>query len=374
MVKHENKAIEQRILNDFKIVKDTYPFFVGFPGSVDFDYTKYVYTLKYLLNNVGDPYESPHHTNHSKSFEREVIDFFADMFRAPKRDRWGYVTNGGTEGNLYGLYVARTLYPDAIVYYSVSAHYSIPKNISILRMESETIQSLASGEMDYGDFRKKVAAHPGKPAIVVATIGTTMTEAKDNIAIIQRVLDECSVTDRYIHCDAALAGIYMSFAEPHYPLDFEDGADSISISGHKFIGSPIPCGIVITRKSHKEKVARDSLYVGAADTTISGSRNGHAPIFLWARIQELGAEGLRERARKSMNLANYLLEELKYIGWRAWMNPMSLTVVIARPPNDIVDKWQLATYGDWSHIICMPGVKKKQIDTFIADLNNSMEK
>lgn len=345
-----------------------YPFFIGFPGSVDFDYSELNPFFRYLLNNVGDPYEDPLHTNHSKHFEKEVIDFFADMFRAPKDDRWGYVTNGGTEGNLYGLYIARALYPDAIVYYTTSAHYSIPKNIQILAMQFVEIASQANGEMDYRDFRAKLKKNRRKPAIVVATIGTTMTEAKDSVYIIRKILDDYGMTDIFVHCDAALAGVYTEYMLPHHPFDFEDGADSISISGHKFIGSPMACGVVITRKSHRDRVVRDALYVGSPDSTISGSRNGHTPLMLWYTIKKLGVDGLYQRALASMELARYLHTELEYIGWEAWKNTDSFTVVIKRPPQNIVHKWQLATYGEWSHIVCMPGVTRERLDAFLEDL------
>jgi len=347
------------------------PFFIGFPGSVDFDYSELTPFFRYLLNNVGDPYEDPLHTNHSKHFEKEVINFFADMFRAPKNDRWGYVTNGGTEGNLYALYLARALHPKGVVYYTTSAHYSIPKNVQILAMESVVVESQPNGEMDYKDFRKKVSRNRKRPAIIVATIGTTMTEAKDSVYIIRKILGDYSMQDVFVHCDAALAGVYTEYMLPHHPFDFADGADSISISGHKFIGSPMACGVVITRKSYRDRVVRDSLYVGSPDSTISGSRNGHTPLMLWYTIKKLGVDGLYSRALKSMELARYLHTELQYIGWTSWKNENSFTVVIKKPPDAIVHKWQLATYGEWSHIVCMPGVIQGQLDKFVDDLKRS---
>ena len=33
-----------------------------------------------------------------------------------------------------------------------------------------------------------------------------------------------------------------------YHISFKDGIDSISVSGHKMLGCPMPCGVVITRK------------------------------------------------------------------------------------------------------------------------------
>ena len=58
----------------------------------------------------------------------------------------------------------------------------------------------------------------------------------------------------YIHCDGALAGMLLPFhyqtntRSHEYHISFKHGIDSISVSGHKMLGCPMPCGVVITRK------------------------------------------------------------------------------------------------------------------------------
>jgi histidine decarboxylase len=72
----------------------------------------------------------------------------------------------------------------------------------------------------------------------------------------------------YIHCDGALAGMLLPFHEEtttrghDYHISFKsvaarddtclmrcrDGLDSISVSGHKMLGCPMPCGVVVTKK------------------------------------------------------------------------------------------------------------------------------
>src|SRR5262245_42214009 len=78
------------------------PFNIGFPGAVDFDYAPLARLLTgHLLNNIGDPCADGLAVNHTKAMEREVVSFVADLLQAPSDDRWGYVTTGGSEGNLY---------------------------------------------------------------------------------------------------------------------------------------------------------------------------------------------------------------------------------------------------------------------------------
>ncbi|HZE87777.1 MAG TPA: histidine decarboxylase [Methylomirabilota bacterium] len=360
---------DQDLLTHFiKHIKKSSQYLLGYPVAVDFDISELYPLLGYFLNNIGDPQVDPLHTIHSKSMEREVIDFLANLFRAPKHNYWGYITNGGTEGNLYALYLARELYPNAIVYYSEATHYSAKKNIHLLHMESALVHAQKNGEIDYKNLQETLKQYRHQPAIIFANIGTTMTEAKDNIATIKKLLKDLTIRDYFIHSDAALAGVYTALLKPHHPFDFADGADSITISGYKFIGSPLPCGVVIVKKSHKNQIGRAISYIGTLDTTISGSRSGHTPIFLWYALKRLGIKGLRKRIQECLTLAKYTHQQLQAIGWETWRNSQAITVMLAEPSKEIISKWQLATADGWSHIMCMPGVTSKQIDNLIKDL------
>jgi histidine decarboxylase len=265
------------------------------------------------------------------------------------------------------------MYPKAMVYYSESTHYSVRKNIHLLNIPSIVIRSQENGEIDYEDFENTLRMNRHKPAIVLTTFGTTMKEAKDDVSRIKGILRNLAVQDHYIHCDAALSGSYGAFMEPRVPFDFKDGADSISISGHKFVGSPIPCGVIITKRGHRDRIAKGISYIGSLDTTITGSRNGHSPLFLWYALKQLGEEGMKARYLHGLEVAEYCKNQLNEIGVKAWSNPGSLTVVMPRTPEAVKQKWQLATEGEVSHIICMPNVTKSQIDEFIEDLAKTEE-
>lgn len=347
--------------------------FLGYPVSKDFDYSELTPFLQYPINNLGDPFEEGTWKVQTHQMEKEVVAFFARLFRAQPKDYWGYVTNGGSESNLYGLYLAREMYPKAMVYYSESTHYSVRKNIHLLNIPSIVIRSQENGEIDYEDFENTLRMNRHKPAIVLTTFGTTMKEAKDDVSRIKGILRNLAVQDHYIHCDAALSGSYGAFMEPRVPFDFKDGADSISISGHKFVGSPIPCGVIITKRGHRDRIAKGISYIGSLDTTITGSRNGHSPLFLWYALKQLEEEGMKARYLHGLEVAEYCKNQLNEIGVKAWSNPGSLTVVMPRTPEAVKQKWQLATEGEVSHIICMPNVTKSQIDEFIEDLAKTEE-
>ncbi len=362
-------AIDSRLSTLESELKTARDQFLGYPVSKDFDFAALNSFLNYPINNLGDPYTAGTYQVQTHEMEREVINFFAKLFRASPTDYWGYVTNGGSESNLYGLYLARELYPKAMVYYSETTHYSVKKNIHLLNIPSIVIRSQPNGAMDYDDLANTLQLNRHKPAIVLTTLGTTMKEGMDDVSKVKAILKNLAIRDHYIHCDGALAGSYGAFLNPRVPFDFEDGADSISISGHKFIGSPIPCGVVVTRKSNRDRIAHGISYTGSLDTTITGSRNGHSPLFLWYAIQHLGENGFRNRYEHGLEMANYLLEALTKRGVKAWKNPGALTVVLPRVSDSLKHKYQLATEDDITHVICMPNVEQTHLDEFLVDFD-----
>jgi histidine decarboxylase len=341
---------------------------IGYPIATDFNYSELFPLLRYHINNAGDPFTGSTYPVTSHGMEREVVEFFIDLFRASRQNSWGYVTNGGSEGNLYGLYVARERCPQAVVYYSASAHYSVPKSVHLLNMPFVVIRTRSNGEMDYDDLESAIRLRSDQPAIVIANIGTTMTEAKDDVGTIRRVLWKAEIQMAYIHCDAALAGPYLSVLDKDPKFDFVHGADSIACSGHKFIGSPFPCGVVIIKKTNKERIGQPVSYIGSLDTTITGSRNGHGPIFLWYAIKKQGRGGLLIRALECLSMAAYAQHKLVEGGINAWRNEKALTVVFPKPSESLCRKWQLACDEAQAHMVCMPGISKEMIDTLIDDL------
>lgn len=342
--------------------------YVGYPCNQEFDYSALAPFLAFSINNVGDPFSGSNIPLNTHEFEREVVAEFAELTRAPKDGWWGYVTSGGTEGNMYGLYVARELFPDGICYFSEDTHYSVAKVLRLQHTRSIMLKSQPSGEMDYDDLRETIRIHRDVPPIIFANIGTTMKGACDDLAKIRGILDEFAITSSYIHADAALSGMILPFVDEPTPWHFADGADSISISGHKLLGSPLPCGVALARKVNVDRIARSIEYIGALDTTIAGSRSALAPLLLWYRLRTLGREGCRAIVQRSIALADYAISALARHGIEAWRHTNSITVVFPRPPAAIMKKWTIAPRKNIGHIITLPHVNEDIINEFAADL------
>ncbi|MBC8324500.1 MAG: histidine decarboxylase [Verrucomicrobia subdivision 3 bacterium] len=342
--------------------------FAGYPVTANFNYHDLFRFLDYPLNNIGDPFDPCTYHLHSREFEREVLDWFAELQAAPKGDWWGYVTNGGTEGNLYGLYLARELYPNGMVYFSQDTHYSVSKNLRLLRMPHIMIKSQPSGAMDLEDLEESLRIHRDVPPIIFANIGTTMREGVDDIPAIQGMIKNLAIPESYIHADAALCGMTLPFIDGAPEFNFSSGIHSMSISGHKLIGSPLPCGVVLALKLHVDRIARSIEYVGTLDTTITGSRNAITPLMLWYAIRQRDKEGFRAVVAECLAGAEYAVEQLNAIGVKAWRNPHAITVVLPKPSGLVLDKWQLAVQGEIAHIMVMPHVDRDRIDRLVSDI------
>jgi histidine decarboxylase len=341
--------------------------FIGYPLNASYDYTNIISSLETNLNNVGCPYTDSTVGIHTKNIERQVLAFFADLWGLSHENVWGYITSAGTEGNMQGLYVGRQYLQHKketpIFYTSKDSHYSIFKIANILCLDTVIIDSQETGEMDYKTFEKHLMSNIHRPALINANIGTTMKSAIDDTREIYRILKKHNKhNDYYIHADGALMGFVLPFLE--HDLFFKKHIHSISISGHKFLGIPFPCGIFLMEKHLKDSISTPVEYIGSLDCTISGSRNGHSPLFFYHIIQSKGMAGFQADIQRCIELAEYLTETLP----NAWRNQNSLTVIFPKPSEHLIAKWHLATHEDISHAIVMPHVTKEIIDDFIADM------
>ena len=366
------KSTTKRLKDKKQEMKRMAQSFIGYPSNASFDYSPLFDFLHYPLNNIGDPYDDSDYALGTREFEREALAFFAGLYKIPESNFWGYVTNGGTEGNMHGLFLARELYPNGILYFSAESHYSITKIARVLNMESVVVPATSEGAMDMRQLDTLIEKSQDRTPIFNLNIGTTMRGGIDSIDGVLEVLHKHGIREYHIHCDAALFGMLLPFLEGAPVVNFTKPIDSVAISGHKFIGSPVPCGVSLTKKEYIEKITRPIEYIGTLDTTISGSRNSFSPMVLWYAIQQRGYDGFKEEANACIENARYLGSELGRIGYTSCVNDFSNTVLFDQPPSAIREKWQLASQKGKSHVVVMQHVTKKVIDRFVCDMQSAM--
>lgn len=351
------EAINKKITE----IQDSLKTFIGYPCGSSYDYSEIAQICATHINNVGSPEISGTYRANSKDIELQVIQWFADLWNV--KDVWGYTTNGGTEANLQGLYVGRESAKGRkhIFLTSADSHYSIYKIAKILCLNMIIVHSQDNGEIDYHDFESKLLENPDVYVIVNANLGTTMKGAIDNTRDIYRILKKYK-RDSYLHVDGALSGFYLPLVEKD--LFFKSHIQSMSISGHKFLGTPFPSGIFMMEKHLLQSISNNIEYIGSVDAMITGSRSGHTPLFMKYIIDKIGLEGFKKDIDRCIELAEYAVDKIE----GAWRNQNSITVVIPRPNEDICKQWQLASEGNISHLVIMPHVTKQKIDLFISDL------
>ncbi|CAK9233000.1 unnamed protein product [Sphagnum jensenii] len=346
-------------------------FHLGYPYNLDFDYGALAQLQHFSINNLGDPFIESNYGVHSRQFEVGVLNWFARLWELEKDEYWGYITNCGTEGNLHGILVGREVLPDGILYASRDSHYSVFKAARMYRMEAVKVDTLISGEIDCTDLKRKLTEGRDKPAILNVNIGTTVKGAVDDLDTILKILKDVGYTeDRfYIHVDGALFGLMMPFVKKAPKVTFKKPIGSVSVSGHKFIGCPMPCGVLITRMKHINALSRNVEYLASRDATIMGSRNGHAPIFLWYTLNRKGYRGFQKEVQRCIRNAHYLNDRLRKVNFGVLLNELSSTVVFERPEDEaFVHKWQLACQGKIAHVIVMPSVTVEKLDLFVEGL------
>jgi len=271
------------------------------------------------------------------------------------------------------------------------------------------------GAIDIGKLAALVAffAEKGHPIIVVLNYGTTFKGAYDDVRAAGEALEpilrkhglferkvayesgRCELrTGYWIHIDAALGGTYMPFLKmaKERGLVQDSGPDfdfalpyvhSITMSGHKWIGAPVPCGVFMTLRKYQLMPPDDPEYIGAHDTTFAGSRSALAPAILWCYFARTSYEEQIRKAIRAEDLAAYAFEKLSTLdrlkGERLWVErtPLSLAIRFRAPSKVTIARYSLAVEtlmvgGEkrtYVHLYIMDHVTKALIDQLLKELD-----
>ncbi len=156
------------------------------------------------------------------------------------------------------------------------------------------------------------------PCAIVATTGTTTTTALDPVAAITEVAHAHGL---WLHVDAAMAGSAMILPECRWMWQGIEGADSLVLNAHKWLGVAFDCSLYYVRDSdHLVRVmsTRPSYLRSAVDDQVKNLRDWGLPLGrrfralkLWFLIREQGVEGLQARLRRDLANAQWLVERVK---------------------------------------------------------------
>lgn len=341
-------------------MRDEAPVVLGYPGNLDFSFSHLAGLLDIFVNNVGDPGSQETSAVSAKHMERAVVEFMAELANADPAAIYGYVTAGGSEANLFGLDRGCALLPDAAIYCSADAHYSIRKSARLMRRELVVVNSDRYGSMDVAQLHQLCRRARGRGAVVLATVGTTMTGASDDVAAIAEAATAAG--EVYVHVDAALNGLIIPFTEERDRWGFaHPSVGSLAVSMHKALGMPVACAVALCR-SEMVQTRVEGEYISATDATLSCSRSGLASVLLWYALARKGAAGLARNAWRALDMARYAVDRLQQVGTNPWLNPLSIVVVFDRPAEWVCRRFHLATDGSYAHLVTVGHVTTDVID------------
>jgi aromatic-L-amino-acid/L-tryptophan decarboxylase len=270
--------------------------------------------------------------------ETHVLDWVIDLLGLPQRFRsdgagGGVIQDSASSATLCALLAARqranATAGDAdrlTVYASTQAHSAIDKAVRIAGLDDEALRHIAvdgAWAMDPDALAQAIEADLADgflPCLVVATVGTTGSNAIDPVT---RIGEICRRHGIWLHVDAAMSGTAAVCPELRWIHEGLEAADSYCFNPHKWMFTNFDCdcfyvadrGPLIEALSILPEYLRNTAtesggVIDYRDWQIPLGRRFRA-LKLWFVIRHYGAQGLRHHVREHVALAQQLA------GWAA---------------------------------------------------------
>ncbi len=246
----------------------------------------------------------------------------------------GYASSrGGLQAELQPL----------IVYTSAHSHSSVDKAALLAGFGRANIRVVAHDEhyaMRPEALAAAIAADlraGAKPCAIVATAGSTTSTALDPIDAIATLAIQHTI---WLHVDAAMAGSAMVLPECRWMWKGIEGADSLVVNPHKWLGAAFDCTLYYVRDAeHLVRVmsTNPSYLQSSADGRVKNLRDWGIPLGrrfralkLWFLIREQGVSGLQARLRRDLENARWLADTIgAAAGWKV-LAPVPLQTLCVR--------------------------------------------
>ncbi len=249
-----------------------------------------------------------------------------------------------------------------VVYVSTQSHSSVEKaallagfgrdNVRAVpvddafAMRPEALEAAIRADLDAGKV----------PCVVVATTGTTASTALDPVGAITEIATRHRI---WVHVDAAMAGSAMILPECRGMWAGIEGADSLVLNPHKWLGAVFDCSLFYVRDT--EHLIR---VMSTSPSYLRTQADGKAPNYrdwgialgrrfralkLWCLIRSEGVSGLQARLRRDIANAAWLAEQVSRTpNWRV-VAPVPLqTVCLVHEPPGLSGEALDAHTRDWA--------------------------
>jgi len=327
-------------------------------------------------------------------FEREVVDYAADLFHGP--DAVGSITSGGSESILMGVKSARDrarrvhpriATPEMVV--PESAHPAFTKAAHYLGLEAIVVPLGPDHQIDVGAYR---AALSGDTVLLVASAPSLTLGMVDPIAELAPLAAQ---RDIGFHVDSCVGGFFLPFVEMlGYPVprfDFRvPGVTTISADLHKFGYAAKGASLIMSRD--RDVFAHQPFRFGGGTRpddwyvtpSMTGTRPGGAIAAAWAVMTYLGEAGYLDRTRATLDYIHRWWEAIEAIdGLEVMGEPVMSVFAITSTTLDMfaigkgMEQRGWIVYADSQPVPALrfmqsPG-HEPYVDRYMADLRDVAE-
>ncbi len=293
--------------------------------------------------------------------EEVVTDWLRQMLGLS--DTWsGVIQDTASTSTLVALLCAREWITDhgqtrgglqaepapLVIYTSTQSHSSVEKAALLAGFGRANLRAIETDE-NYAlrvDLLEQAILNDRqrglKPCAVVATIGTTATTALDPLEPIAQLTRAHTM---WLHVDTAMAGSAMILPECRWMWQGVEGADSLVLNPHKWLGAVFDCSLFYVRNpEHLIRVmsTNPSYLQTAADDQVKNLRDWGIPLGrrfralkLWCLIREQGITGLQKRLRRDLVNARWLAAQVDAAPHWERLAPVHLQTICVRhsPPG-----------------------------------------
>jgi len=296
--------------------------------------------------------------------EEKVMNWLKQMLGLPE-NLFGVIQDTASTATLCAILTAREKFSDFKInesgfdkyenfriYCSKEAHSSIEKAAKIAGFGSKNLVKI---EVD-GQCRlipeildqtiRDDLKNGLKPICIVAALGSTGTTAIDPLPEIAKI---CKTYNTWLHIDAAMAGSALILPEYRWMINGIEQADSFVFNPHKWLFTNFDCSAYFVKDKNALiktfqvipeylKTKSDDHVNNYCDWGVPLGRRFRA-LKLWFVIRNFGIQGLQEKLRTHILLANELAKEIENEKDFELLEPVTINLVCFRyKPKNLNDE------------------------------------
>jgi aromatic-L-amino-acid decarboxylase len=287
--------------------------------------------------------------------EEKVMNWLRTMIHLPE-DFEGVIQDTASTATLVAMLTAREKSTDYAIneqgftgsekfriYCSTETHSSIEKATKIAGfgkknlVKVEVDDNLAMRPDKLREAIENDTARGFKPFFVVATLGTTGTLAVDPLESIAKI---CRELNLWLHVDAAFAGTAFILPEYRWMIKGIEQVDSFVFNPHKWMFTNFDCSAYFVKD--KEALIRTfEILPEYLKTKTRGMVNDYRDwgiqlgrrfraLKLWFVIRNFGIDGLKEKIKLQIQLAEELAQNIRKTDHFVVHEPQHLNVICFR--------------------------------------------